>query len=968
MSDPGRNLRALFLEDSEDDARLQALALERQGYALDWERVETEEGLLGALERAVPDVILADHAMPGINSARALELLRARRMEVPFVLVSGTIGEEAAVAAMRAGASDYVSKGNLDRLGPAVERARNELGLRREHQAAQEALAASEARFRALFEDSPDAIVITEGDRIVDCNARAPALFGLTREALVGRAIGTGEFSPPRQPDGSESAARLAALKEAALAGETQRFEWQIVRPDGTTATVDVVYGRLVHAHAVGLQVILRDISEQKAAEEALRRIEADYHALFEDVPDGMFLLRADGSYVDCNARVEEIFGWPRDWLIERTFADVSPELQPDGQPSRTKGHALLAAAAAGEVQQFEWQVLCADGSPAFLEVTLGPLARAGRATLFALGRDVTAQRRTETERHKLSRALQQSADAIMITDANEVLEYVNPAFERITGYGAAEVLGHTPAFLASGQDDPEVRARLRADIRAGREFHGVLVNRRRSGEHYYADTSIAPVRDEAGTLTHFIGSHYDITEKLRTEHQLAHLTHYDPLTDLPNRLLMLDRLERLLTQAQRFGWQLAVMQVDLDGFGLVNESWGQEGGDHVLRTVGQRLVETVGADVPVGRVGNDGFVVLAVLTDEGDRAERRASELQQALRAPIHYRDEFVTLTCSVGLALAPDDAAEAEALLGHAETALHRAKRQGREQIAFYAPGMGEEARKRLTVETGLRRALEQGEFRLEYQPQVELQTGRISGVEALLRWDDPDRGLVSPGEFIPLLEASGLIVPVGEWVLREACTEMGRWHEALAAGGRDTGAVRVAVNLSLVQFEQRDLVTVVRDVLAETGTEARLLELELTETSLARSPDEAARTLQGLRELGVTVALDDFGVGYSSLNYLKRFPIDVVKIDRVFVDEITRDPGDAAILRAVLELARSRGMKTVAEGVETEAQVRFLLAEGCRHVQGFHFSRPVGRDELGRLLGQDRPFPVNAAPRGR
>ena len=1075
MNEADHNLRALILEDSEDDARLEAMALEAQGYALAWERVDTEGTFNAALDRGSPDIILADHSMPQMDSTRALEILNERGTDAPLVLVSGTIGEEAVVSALQHGASDYVSKGSLERLGAAVQRARNEMQLRRDRRSAEDALRASErryrslvdaasdflwwadrtgavtevapgwleytgfaaeqaldwdsfaaihpddragylaawreavragsrfareyrlrradgghgwfadravpiadesgavvewvgasaditqrkeaelalrdseARYRTLFEQSPNAIFLMEEERVVDCNVRAPGVFGRTREELIG--IEWADFSPQRQPNGRRSADLAREHIEAALAGATREFEWQIVRGDGRRATLEVTLSRVDHH----LHAIVRDVTERRALEQREREHHSILQGISEGTTDFVFVKDAEGHYLHINSAAAEALGRRPGEILGRTDLDLL-----DADTAARMMADDLEVLQTGATSTYE-EELAVAGRRRVLQTTKGVCVdqRGDVLGVFGISRDVTDEREVAAEMRKLSRAMEQAAEAVMITDADRLIEYVNPAFERITGYGAEEVRGRSPALLRSEQNEPGVRKRLGDAIRAGREFHGILVNRRRSGELYYADMSIAPIRDDAGRITHFVGTQSDATERLRTERELARLAYYDLVTDLPNRTLLVERLDQTLTQARRFGWVVVVVQLDLDSFGLVNETLGHAGGDYVLHTVGQRLQNVIGGDGTAGRIGNDGFTVLVTLTDATDRADRVATEVQAAVSAPIVYQEQEITITATAGVAVGPTDAERAEALMRAAETALHRARGRGREQIAFYAPEMSEQARQALTIESALRRALEQGEFHLEYQPQVDLYTGRISGVEALLRWDHPEQGRVSPAEFMPLLERTGLIVDVGQWVIREACAQVHEWQGELGRDGN--GISRVAVNLSLVQFERRDLVEVVREALEVTGTDARFLELELTETSLARHPDEAARTLAALRELGVSVALDDFGVGYSSLNYLKRFPIDTVKIDRVFVEGVTRDAGDAAILRAVLELARSRRMKTIAEGVETEEQVRFLRAEGCRHVQGFHFSRSVSAHELQRMLTSGEPFAV-------
>lgn len=1076
MTQSPNRLRVLILEDSEDDAHLNALALERHGFSVEWRRAENEQELLGALDEGVPDVILADHGMPRLDSGAALDLLQGRDGAIPFILVSGTIGEETVVGLLHRGANDFVDKSHIDRLGASVDRVlketraernraeteralreserryrclvmatsdflwwsdpdgslyeidpawleytgytreqalgwgsfeaihpddrdtylaawreaihtgnvfRMEYRLRRhdtgygwfldraapvhddasgitewvgasadisQRKEAEEALRASETRYRLLFEDAPNGVLIMDDEAVVDCNARAPGIFGRVREDLVGLSVAA--FSPALQPNGDPSAEMARQLTEAARTSGPQEFEWTILRGDGTPATLEVLLAPIDHH----LHAIVRDVTERRAIERREREHYAILQGLSEGTTDFVYVKDTGGRYIHINAAAATAMGNTVSGILGHTDAEI---LASDAARQATADDE--AALAASQPHTFDETVDL--GRPRILQTTKGVCRALDGEILgvFGISRDVTEQRASEAEMRKLSRAVQQAADAIIITDADRVIEYVNPAFERMTGYTASEVIGQTPSLLSSDHNEPGVRERLRDAVDAGQEFHGMLVNRRRSGELYYADMSIAPIRDDEGRVSHYIGTQYDVTEQLQKEHELTRLAHFDPVTELPNRTLIIDRLNHMLSQAPAVAGRLLVMHVDIDGFGFVNETWGHAGGDHVLKTVADRLSDAAGPAASVARIGNDGFVVALMTGPSEEGAETSTTRVQQTLSKPLSFNDDELRVTGTLGVAYGPEDGHTAEELIAHAEMAMHRARERGREQLAFYTPAMHEEARQWLSVEGDLRRALEHTEFHLEYQPQIDLGTGRISGLEALLRWTHPSHGPVSPGEFIPQLERSGLIVEVGEWVIHQACARIAEWDAALTARGADV--IRVAVNLSLVQFERRDLVEVVRHALQASGADPRCLELELTESSLAHNPEDAARTLHALRELGVTIALDDFGTGYSSLNYLKKFPIDNVKIDRVFIEGVTRDPGDAAILRAVLALAGSRGMKTVAEGVETEAQVRFLHAQGCRHVQGFYFAPACTDPEVARMLADACRFDISA-----
>jgi len=447
--------------------------------------------------------------------------------------------------------------------------------------------------------------------------------------------------------------------------------------------------------------------------------------------------------------------------------------------------------------------------------------------------------------------------------------------------------------------------------------------------------------------------------ERKNVEVHLARLAQFDGLTGLPNRHLFQDRLLQAMAQARRSKRPMAVLFIDLDRFKLVNDTLGHAAGDKLLKEAGIRLTQCIRSGDTAGRFGGDEFgAVLLNLGDAGD-ASIVAQKLIDALARPFDLDGHETYVSASVGITLFPSDGEEAGALIMNADTAMFRAKEQGRNTYQFFTREMNERARERLRTDTALRRAIERGEFLLYYQPRVDLKSGAICGVEALLRWQHPDKGTVLPAEFIPVLEDSGLIVPVGEWVTREVCGQILAWKKAGIA------VPPAAINLSARQFQQKDLEPTVRRILQETGVDPSHLEFELTESLLMKEPEAAARTLRGLKESGVKISVDDFGTGYSSLAYLKRFPIDSLKIDHAFIRDVTTNPEDAAITLAIIGLAHSLKLNVVAEGVETEGQVSFLSRHDCDEMQGFYFSKPVTASECENLLREGRRLKRSGVP---
>ena len=475
---------------------------------------------------------------------------------------------------------------------------------------------------------------------------------------------------------------------------------------------------------------------------------------------------------------------------------------------------------------------------------------------------------------------------------------------------------------------------------------------------------STSLTRDEHGVPKHFITVAEDISERKRAEAQLIYLAHYDSLTGLPNRELFNDRLAHALEQARRRNRIVGVMFIDLDRFKAVNDTLGHNGGDQLLRQVADRLAQGVRGEDTVGRLGGDEFAMILTELTRVEDAGLVAQKTIAALAAPYHIEGREFFVTASIGIATYPGDAVSAPALIKNADAAMYTIKGQGKNNFQYYSAKMNERQVVNLQFENDLRYAIQRDEFVLHYQPKANLKTGAITGVEALLRWQRPDGSLVSPAEFIPLLEETGLIVPAGAWVLRAACAQIQSWLEAALP------PVPIAVNLSPKQFHQQDICAMVQSALQEFNVEPQLLELEITESAAMHDARATATTLFDLKALGVRIAIDDFGTGYSSLSYLKRFPIDALKIDRSFVMELPGNRSDASIAKAVITMAHALGLKVIAEGVENEAQLKFLRANACDELQGYYFSRPLSAALCTQFFAERRQLPLNPAggQRGR
>ena len=567
---------------------------------------------------------------------------------------------------------------------------------------------------------------------------------------------------------------------------------------------------------------------------------------------------------------------------------------------------------------------------------------------------DIAARRRAEEGLRLRQRAIDASANAVIIVSAvppGYPIEYVNPAFERITGYSAADVVGRSASMLwAGGHEQPEIEE-IRAAAREKRELHTVLRSYGKNGDLLWVEIYLAPVRDETGEVSHYVVALYDITATKRYQAELEFQANCDTLTGLANRSLLHDRLRQVIAYAERYGNPAWVLFINLDRFKFVNDTLGHHAGDLVLKCVAQRLRDAVRDTDSIARLSADEFVLVLPERADENLSPAVVQRIMDAVTPPIMIEGYEFVMGCSVGIAVCPTDGLDPDVLIKHAGIAMYRAKEVGRNNFQFYTAAMNERAMERLRIEGDLRNALERQEFVLHYQPQVDLATGRVVGVEALIRWQHPAMGMVPPVRFIELAEEMGLILPIGTWVMRTACRQSVEWARA------GLGQVRVAVNLSARQFYQQDLVATIAAVLEETGIAPQLLELELTESMMMSDIEHAVGILRRLKALGVHLAIDDFGTGYSSLSYLKRFPIDVLKIDRSFVGDITVDPDDAAIVLSIISLAHSLRLKVLAEGVETEAQLAYLRRHGCDCMQGYYFSRPLPVLEFTQLLRHDR-----------
>ncbi|MEW6163919.1 MAG: EAL domain-containing protein [Pseudomonadota bacterium] len=681
----------------------------------------------------------------------------------------------------------------------------------------------------------------------------------------------------------------------------------------------------------------------------------ASRHAMLsqaiEQNPHAVVITDPAGHVLYCNPAFSRMTGYT---LSE--IEGLTPTLWQSGETPDEIYRDLWSKVTAGEPWQGEIRNRRKDGTLYWERQHVAPLRdAAGRITrLIAVKEDITHLREIEQALLLREQALASTNNGIMISHAIEddhSIMYVNPAFERITGYTAQEAVGRIGRFLMREDLAQSGLNEIRSALREKRPGHAVLRSYRKDGTMFWNELFISPISDTSRhDVTHFVSIVNDISDRMQYQNALEHQATHDNLTGLANRNLLNDRIAQAIGHARRAGRMVAVLLLDLDHFKHVNDAYGHTAGDVLLRETAARLRHCVREIDTVARLGGDEFVI--VLTDLADTedAEHIAAKIRDALVAPISVDQKEVFVGASIGIALYPRDGEHGEILLRNADIAMYRVKEHGRNSIHRFSPELASMALDRVDMEGSLRRALERREFVLHYQPKVDVVTRRIVGAEALLRWEQPQVGLIYPGEFVRLAEETGLILPIGHWVIREAFLQQAAWQ---AAG---LPPLKLSINISPRQFRQEDLPELVAQALRDTGADPAAFTFELTESMVMHDVDSAQVLLHALKQLGIELSLDDFGTGYSSLSYLRRFPIDEVKIDRSFVSELHQNEDDAAIAAAVVAMAQTLGLRVVAEGVELDAQFDALERLGCHEVQGYLLGRPLDAEAFAALLAPE------------
>ncbi len=799
-------------------------------------------------------------------------------------------------------------------------------------------LHASQDRFRGLFENMADGVAIyravDDGNdfEFIDFNRAGEKIEGIKRENLLGKKVT--EIFP-----GIKEMGLFELLQKVWRTGKAESLPQSIYQDDKLKGWRDNFIYRLETGEIV---TIYSDETARKLAEQKLRESEFQQKLILQTVPDLMWLKDVEGVYLSCNPQFENFVGLPVSQIIGKTDYDLMDLDLADSFRDNDKS-AMLAN---NSVVTEEWLIFANDGHKALLELTNIPFKTDEEKIIGVLGtgHDITERNEAAEAQRLASSVFTHSQEGIVITDVDNCIIDVNPACFRLTGYSRHELLGQNPKILSSGSHSAEFYQQMWEILNEQGHWQGEVLNRKKSGEVYTERLSINVVNDEKGQIQHYVGVFSDISHLKEQEQKLQRVAYSDALTGLPNRLLLHDRMSQAINQAERHKKMVAVCYLDLDGFKEINDQHGHNAGDEVLVEVASRLKKVLRQEDSVARLGGDEFVLLMVNLNSAYELEELADRVLTTIANPYFLTTgQPISISASIGIAMYPQDDNEPDTLLRHADQAMYAAKKRGKNQHSFFDPSEELNAIAVQGLQEEIKQSIKNEEFKLFYQPKVNMRTGEIIGAEALIRWMHPTKGMLNPVEFLPHIEHSNLIIEVGNWVLRKALRQIKEWL--------DSGLkMSVSVNVSALQLQQDNFVSSLKSMLDEfPEISATQLELEILETAALHEINHVSEIISQCGEMGIEFALDDFGTGYSSLTYLKRLPAKMLKIDQSFIQDILDDPDDIAITEGILSLTRAFNRIPIAEGVETVRHGSFLLSMGCELAQGYGIALPMPADEL-------------------
>ena len=815
-----------------------------------------------------------------------------------------------------------------------------------ERKSMEEALRASEEQFRTLFNQAPIGIAIIDSitGKIYKANQKYADIVGLSVEQM--QQIDWMQITHP--DDIQADLDNMALMNAGKINGFT--MEKRYFRSDGSIVWVNLTVSplrfhfRQNHPHH---HCIIEDITARKTTEQKLRELNRDFVTFLENTSDFIYFKDKDSRFRFCSqtlANITHNSSWQD--LIGKHDLEVFPKetakiYYQEELPVFEKGEPLL-----NKIDPYYKK----DGSTGWVSTCKWPVFDSDNKTvigIFGISRDITELKQAEIEL-RIAATVFESQEGMMVTDANQIILKVNRAFSQITGYSAEEIIGKTPSIFSSKKHGKDFYSKLHNTLQEKGSWRGEIWSQRKNGEAFPIWETITAVKNNEGFISHFVATMIDITERKATEEYINQLAFYDPLTQLPNRRLLNERIKHGIEVNKRINHQMAVLMLDLDKFKAVNDTLGHAAGDELLCQVATRIQSRLRKTDTFARLGGDEFVILINEITHSESIARIAEEIIFNLSQPFVLNQKHKAyIGTSIGICLYPLHGDNIETLMDHADAALYYAKEQGRGCFAYFSEELTQKARERINLENRLHKAIEQQQFRVYFQPQIDIKTGLVKGAEALVRWYDPEYGCIMPEQFITLAEETGLILEIGKLVLRQVCILGKQWLDS------GLSAVTLAVNVSPYQFSRVDIDTLVSEILAETGFPAQYLELEITESGLMDNQERALSILNSLHKKGIRLAIDDFGTGYSSLAYLKYFPLDVLKIDKTFIDDIPFLQDDVAITSTIISMARHLGLQVLAEGVETIAQLQFLQNQGCDIYQGYFYSKPLPQKEFETLL---------------
>ncbi|HZW21215.1 sensor domain-containing protein [Noviherbaspirillum sp.] len=811
---------------------------------------------------------------------------------------------------------------------------------------AEEALRASEEKYRDILETIEDAYyeVDLQGNMVL-LNSAFCRMVGYEAHELIGR--NNRSYQP------IDVAARTyQTFNQVFRTGvPAHAFDWEMIRKDGSIVVGEgsVQLVRDLNGEPVGFRGILRDVTERRRVERALRESEGRYRSIIESIQDAYYEVNLAGTMVMCNSAFCRMLGYESHEIVGRN----NRQLQPPDFHGRIYEVFNRVYKTGIPTESFDWQMLRKDGSVVTGEGSVQLVRNSSGAPVGFCGilRDVTERRRVE---HALRESEARFRSLTNLTSDWYWEQDADIRFTRMESRdaNAASVrdffLGRTPWETGLRIEHERGWDAFRELMFARKPFRDIIFHRTlECGTPYFVSVSGEPIFDGSGDFTGYRGVAREITDKKIAEERIQYLATHDGLTGLPNRMMFSELLSAAIRTARRYDRRFAVLFIDLDRFKYINDTLGHHAGDTLLKEVADRFKAALRSSDMIARLGGDEFVALVHETPEEDSVAAVARKMLAAAARPFTLVERECRISASVGIAMYPRDGDDEQALMKNADIAMYFAKEEGKNNFQFYSKEITTQSLERLTLETNLRRALERDEFSLHYQAKRDLATGRITGVEALLRWTNDELGSVPPSQFIPLAEEIGVIVPVGKWVLKTACAQNMAWQR------EGLPPVCMAVNLSVRQFADEDLLGDIAAILRETGMPPGLLELEITEGMVVHNPEHAQRLLRAIKQMGVRLAIDDFGAGYSALGQLKHFPIDTLKVDRSFIRDVVDNPGDKAITGAIISMGKTLNLTVVAEGVETVEQESFLKEHACDQMQGFLFSKPVPPGDFADLL---------------